>query len=295
MKVGIFTDTEWSMGKVYKDITNVLSDWEFEFINWSSWEYENVVKIFNRCDVFIVNVAALQLIRTIVYDTSKMLFISHGFEENIKRKLPPNFIYGMTSESIRPLFPSESKVFLTPNGVDESNFDYIERNGNINTIGWCGCPRVWYKQAHWAIDISNHTNIPIRITSADSCETDFYKWKPLSYDQVRKWYSEIDLLLITSIPEEKHETGPLPAFEAIVSGVVVIGTPVGNFANIPGPKFRTVEEGIDIVNELKSNPEKVKALAKEQYDYVMKTHTYKSVANKWREAIEYVSSLNNKN
>ena len=109
----------------------------------------------------------------------------------------------------------------------------------------------------------------------------------MNYEEVRKWYSGIDLLLITSIPQAKHETGPLPAFEAIVSGVPVIGTAVGNFANIPGPKFTAIDEAVEIVNDLKSNPEKMKALAKEQYDYVMSNLTYASFAEKWREALLY--------
>ena len=135
----------------------------------------------------------------------------------------------------------------------------------------------------------------LSISSGTPCEDDFNKWTSLNYDEVRNWYSGIDLLLITSIPEAKHETGPLPAFEAIVSGIPVIGTAVGNFANIPGPKFTTIEEGIEIVNTLKSDPEKMKALAKEQYEYVITNLTYNSFANKWREALLYVSDLKRKN
>ena len=291
MRIGVFSDIHWSMGRVYKDVANVLTDWEFEFINWSNWEYEKLQESYKRCDVFIANVAAIDLLIPML-DTSKILFISHGFEENQGRNLPSTFTYGMTSESIRPLFPSESKVFLTPNGVDQSKFDYIQRDGTLNTIGWCGAPKVWYKQAHWAVEIAKKSNIPIHISSGSPCENDFDKWTPLNYEEIRKWYSGIDLLLITSIPEAKHETGPLPAFEAIVSGVPVIGTAVGNFVNIPGPKFTTIDEAIEIVNSLKSNPEKMKSLAKEQYDYVIANLTYTSFAYKWREAIEYVYSHN---
>lgn len=294
MRIGVFSDIHWSMGRVYRDVANALSDWDFEFISWSNWELGNLHDIYNRCDAFIVNLAAIDLISPIL-ETSKILFISHGFEENQGRHLPSNFTYGMTSESIRPLFPSESKVFLTPNGVDETKFNYIERDGTLNKLGWCGAPQVWYKQAHWAIEIAKHSEVPICISSGTPCEDDFNKWTSLNYDEVRIWYSGIDLLLITSIPEAKHETGPLPAFEAIVSGVPVIGTSVGNFSKIPGPKFTTIEEGIEIVKDLKSNPEKMKALAKEQYEYVMSNLTYSSFADKWREALIYVSDLKRKN
>jgi hypothetical protein len=105
----------------------------------------------------------------------------------------------------------------------------------------------------------------------------------------------VNLLLITSIPNGISETGPLPAFEAILSGVPVIGTPTGNFAKVPGPKFTTIEEGVNIVTYLKYNPDDMKALAKEQYDYVIKNFIYEAFAHKWKEAIEYVYNLSKDN
>ena len=291
MRIGVFSDTHWSMGRVYRDVANSLQEYTFEYIDWATWNVENLQAMYNRCDVVIVNLAAIENVLPYA-NISKTLFISHGSEENRGKILPPNFVYGMTSESIRPLFPSESNIFLTPNGVDPSQFDYIRRDGSINTIGWCGAPHIQSKQVSWGIDISKQTNIQLSIASKVPCEHDVSKWCPLSYDQIREWYSRIDLLLVTSIPEVKYETGPLPAFEAIVSGVPVVGTSVGNFANVPGPKFTNIEEGIEIVNDLKSNPEKMKALAKEQYDYVMANYTYSSFADKWRKAFQYIYSQN---
>jgi cell shape-determining protein MreC len=64
--------------------------------------------------------------------------------------------------------------------------------------------------------------------------------------------------------------------------VVVIGTSVGNFSRIPGPKFSTVEEGIVILNDLKSNPEKMKQIAKEQYDCLLDLWTYEKNASQWK-------------
>ena len=289
MRIGVFSDTHWSMGRVYRDVANSLPEYQFEYIDWATWNVESLQGMYNRCDVVIVNLAAIDNVLPYA-NVSKTLFISHGSEENRGRHLPPNFTYGMTSESIRPLFPLESKVFLTPNGVDPSQFDFKERDGTLKKLGWCGATHIHSKQVSWGIDISNQTNIPISIASKVPCEENVSKWSPLTYDQVREWYSSIDLLLITSIPEAKYETGPLPAFEAIVSGIPVIGTPVGNFANIPGPKFTTIDEAVEIVKSL--TPEKMKALAKDQHGYVMANLTYASFADKWREAFQYVYSQN---
>ena len=289
MKVVVFTELKWSLYRVYTDIARYLPDYEFKFINWSKWGDDELKDQFDECDIFITSPGAFDIIKHLNH--SKILIISHGFEDIQCRIMNKDYTHAITSNSIRNLFPSDINLFLTPNGVDSQQFDYKLLNGQLDTIGWCGATNVWYKQPHWAREIAKQTNTTFKLTSGVPCEDDFSKWTPLGYEQIREWYSTIDLLLITSIPEEKHETGPLPAFEAIVSGVPVIGTPVGNFANVPGPKFTTIEEGIEIVNQLKSDPERMKTLAKEQYDYVMANGTYPSFAHKWREAFEHVSSL----
>jgi len=292
MKVFVFADVNWAVGRVNRDIAKALPDCEFKYLHWGWWSIDDMQDMYNWCDVMITNVVELKMILTYV-DPCKILFISHGYLENECQNLPSNLTYGMTSESIRLLFPLESKVFLTPNGVDPSQFDYIERNGALNIIGWCGNPSILSKQATWIIDISKESNTILNICSETSCEDDLTKWSRLDYNGVRKWYSTIDVLIVTSIPEEKHETGPLSAFEAIVSGIPVIGTSVGNFKNVPGPKFTNIEEAVEIINHLKSNPEEMKTLAKEQYEYVIANYTYNSFAHKWREALQYVVDLKN--
>ena len=293
MKVFVFADTSWSVGRVNRDIAKNLPDIEFTYANWNQYDWQYVQTQFNECNVCLTNIVCISFFKACFpdFDFKKCIFMSHGFEDNNVTditSMSSEWIYGTTSESIRHMFPIDVKLFLMPNGVEHTEFDYIERDGSLNTIGWCGAPYVWYKQSSWAIDICNGSEVPLKFSSSVPCETDLSKWASLDYEQVRKWYSDIDLLLITSIPEAKHETGPLPAFEAIVSGVVVIGTAVGNFANVPGPKFTSIEEGIKLVNELKSDPERMKTIAKEQYEYVMANCTYASFAHKWEEAFNYV-------
>lgn len=290
MKVGVFSDIYWSIGRVYRDIANNLPGYEFRYISWANWSLEELHDVYNWCDVMIVNTVEVDMITQYV-SPSKILFISHGFEETRDKVLNPDYNYAITSNSIRSLFPADIHVWLTPNGVDPTKFDYVQRNGTISKLGWCGNPHTWYKNASWMVDIAAYTGSHLSITSAVPCEDDFSRWKSLSYDEIRSWYSTIDLLLITSIPGEHYETGPLSAFESIMSGVLVIGTPVGNFKDVPGPKFTTIEEAVGIIHKLKEDPETVVQLAKEQYEYVMKNYTYKSFAHKWIEALEYVHNL----
>lgn len=109
----------------------------------------------------------------------------------------------------------------------------------------------------------------------------------MSYDQVRNWYNTIDVLLITAVPIAYKETGPLPAFEAIVSGVPVLGTPVGNFRHVPGPKFVTIEEAVSLLTYFKDQPQELVELARIQYDYVMNNFTYKTLGKQWQHALEF--------
>jgi len=202
----------------------------------------------------------------------KYVFVAHGYPE-FTQPLPDGLTYGMTSYVITHLFPKNSSIFLVKNGVNHTKFDYVKRSGEINTIGWCGRSSFPSKRFSMASKISEDTQIPL-------LEINGNQW--ISRDDVKEWYKKIDVLLVTSGPEEWCETGPLPAFEAIVSGVIVIGTNVGNFSCIPGPKFSTAEEAVEILNDLKQNPEKVKQIAKEQHECVMNYWTYEKSACQWK-------------
>lgn len=279
MKVLVFSDTHWSLGRVHRGVEKQLPQHEFRHSDWnvfgSSFE-EN----FNWCDRCLTNLHCVKFIKDNYphFNLKKFIFVCHGAGEH--PKLPELYYsdlqYGMTSDCVRHLFPPHIKnVFLMPNGVDESDFVYKERDGLIRRLGWCGGDHVPSKQVNWAKEISAKTDVPLDVAST------------LSYDEVAKWYHSVDILLITAVPNPESETGPLPAFEAIVSGIPVIGTPVGNFRHIPGPKFTTVDEGVELIKFLQSSPEKVIAIAKAQYEYVMENFTYKAMAHKWNDALEF--------
>ena len=288
MKVFTFIEDAWSMGRVHHDSANSLPDMQFTYAHWFKYDWQDVVTKFNDADVCITGMLSVNFFKSCFpqFNLKKCLFVTHGIEFDPAKFPDESLVYGITSTYLQQFFPKETKVFLTPNGVDPANFTYTPRDGSLKKLGWCGAPSRDVKQISWAIEISAKTNIPLSIASKVPCEEDVGKWVPMTYDEVREWYHTVDLLLVTST----LETGPLPAFEAIVSGIPVIGTSVGNFANIPGPKFTSIEEGIEIVKSLTS--EKMIELAKEQYDYVMANYTYASFADKWRKAIQYVYSQN---
>ena len=204
------------------------------------------------------------------------MYISHGAIENevVKDQYDENSYYGLASECLKPLFPPHLKLYLTPNGIDPSLFRHSVRDGSLKTIGWGGCPDIKSKRVEWAHEISKKTNTPIRIGYG------------MSFEQIAEWYHTVDLLIVTAGPNIYSETGPLPAFEAIVCGVPVIGTAVGNFNKIPGPKFFNIDDAVSMIEYLKENPERMKQIAAQQYDYVLNTFTYEKLAPLWRRAFE---------
>lgn len=291
MKVCIFTDSTWALGRVAKDLKISLTNHEVDIIDWSGHSHEALRNMYNHYDVIVCNIAGKFLFNHLT-DKRKILFRTDGFDEfNHSGPLEIENTYCAVSEPLMKLFPEGSKVFWTPVGGNPALYKYAPRDGTLSKIGWCGAPRTWFKQSHWALDIAKQCGIPISITSAVPCEHDVQIWQPITHEQVCEWYSTVDMLLITSFPNGISEGAPNPSFEAILSGVPVIGTPTGNFAKVPGPKFSTIEEGVQIVKRLEYNPEELVAIAKEQYDYVMKYFTYDAFAYMWDEAFEYVHNL----
>ena len=279
-KVLVYCDTHWAIGRVYKDIEKYLNrEFSFTYYDWADYNAHFIISLLNDYDIFITNLCNIQHFKSLDIssdDLKKTIFSCHGFPELEQLKnfsFPKEPIYSITSKSIQSLFPENMQQDLihTYNGVELSNFNYKPKNGNIEKMGWCGNPNLELKRSNWSIDISNKTNLLLSFASN------------LSYEELKQWYNKIDVLLINSGPEYWKETGPLPAFEAVASGVLVIGTKVGNFAEIPGPKYATIEEAIEILLELKQTPDKVKKITEEQYEYVKNNFSYEVLANQWRE------------
>ena len=276
-KILVYCDTQWAIGRIYKDIEKYLNnEFEFTYYDWKDYKVDMIISLLDNFDIFITNLANIaHFINASNNNLRKMIFSFHGFPEleNLNSfEFPKEFSYAITSKSILNLFPEnmQQTLYHTYNGVELSNFNYIKRSGNLERMGWCGSFNFECKRPNWCVEISAKTKLGLMFATK------------LSYEELRKWYNKIDVLLINSGPEHWRETGPLPAFEAIASGVLVIGTNVGNFAEIPGPKYTTVEEAATILLDLKKDPEKVKKIMEEQYECVKKNWTYETLANQWR-------------
>jgi hypothetical protein len=285
MKVFVFSETAWALGRVYTDVARNLPDMEFRYSHWGAYSWDEFKANADWCDICVTNLLTLHLFKNdFPWLIKRTLFISHGESEHFVQ-FDPSLNYAMTSDSVRVLFPPEANVHLTPNGVDGSRFHRRTHSGSIHTMGWCGAPRLSVKRIDMAQDIAKALGMELQV-AANPAYTDPASWMPMTYAQVEEWYQSIDVVLITSGVGPSTETGPLAAFEAVMSGCLVIGTSVGNFRHVPGPKFESVEEAVRILEHLKQHPEEVRAIANEQYEFVRSTFDYRVTCNLWRKAFE---------
>lgn len=297
VKIIVYGDVGWSVGNVHKNISEYLKeDFEFYFFEWRHYTVEFIISIMNDYDIILANYVSLKNFSNLAvsskFNLKKFIFILHGYPDLIgyecnipvtKENFSSDAMYAITSMTISSLFPKEVKLNLTSNGVNLNDFEYKikEDNKTLTKIGWCGEPSVVSKRSNMAIEIAVKSDMLISFAVK------------LSIEDLKKWYHEMDLLVVTSGPMEWNETGPLPAFEAIASGTLVIGTRVGNFNSIPGPKFDTVDEAAIIINELKNNPELQEKIRKEQYEYVKTNLSYDVLKLQWKKV--FLESLNNSN
>lgn len=289
-KIVVFADSTWSIGRVHCDIAAALKEeYEFIFHNESLFYLDKFQRDYRECDVCLTTPHIYNDLKNFLKgeNPTKILFIAHcyiNWNDLLKSPNFHKFTYCTISEVLMKDFPAP--VLYTPSGINPSFFEYKERTGHLMTLGWCGNLSWASKRVEWSYKIAEKTNLAVSLATR------------IPFETMKHWYHTIDLLLVTSGPDEDSETGPLPPFEAIFSGVPVIGTRVGNFQLIPGPKFSTIEEATAIIKSFQKYPESLVALAKEQYEYVRINWTVEAVVPKWRNAFETVikkskSSFNN--
>lgn len=315
-KVIVAADIGWSVGRIHRDLaTHLGHKYDFVFFNASHCNiqdfiaqtkqsslvlttynlYNDMVKLFSDPQDLQKIVMVCHGYPDIVYinkydhnarlvheysedgsNPSKQIFILNHHRDiayPLKRDLCPHITYAVASDVLLPFFTNLSKVFVTPNGVDPANFVYQKRSGIVKMLGWCSA-LVGFKRHPIGLAIASRAKLPISYATS------------LPADALKEWYLAIDILIVTSGPAEYDETGPLSPFEAVASGCVTIGFPVGNFRKIPGPKCFSVQDIVDAIHMLQNDPKAYQDLAKQQYDFVMHHWNMKILAQEWDTALE---------
>ena len=272
--VVVIAEMGWSIERVNRDVEKQLSDeFEFKYHHVPIYMLQDVLRDIGECDLLMTTM----WVQDVVLDTcnlhtpeehKKIVAVCHGFSEIERATLSKFITYGIVSDVLVSVFPVPA--YLVPNAVNLDLFEKKPRSGQVDMLGWCGRLNRACKRSNFAFTIARDSRTAISIAES------------LPLEALKEWYHTIDIFLVTSGPDEHEETGPLPPFEAIASGVPVVGTKVGNFGQVPGPKFGTVEEAVRIILDLKSDPSKLRSLAEEQYNWVRDNWTYEHHAHKWR-------------
>lgn len=274
-KIVVISSIGWSADRVHRDVAKQLSDeFDFKFYNAQSFVLQEFLDDFHDSDLCVMPLNISNGVCDLCKFNEpahhkKMVVLCHAFFEIAVTTLSAFITYGILSDVLLSKFPAPAHV--VPNAVDLDLFERKPRNGQLNMLGWCGKLDQASKRSNLVFDIARDSKTAISIAET------------LSLEDLKEWYHTIDLVVVTSGPSDFDETGPLFAFEAIASGIPVIGTSVGNFKNVPGPKFSTVPEAVNLVAYLKSDPSKLRTLAEEQYTWVRDHWTYEHHAQKWRD------------
>lgn len=270
----VLAETGWSIGRVHHDVAFYLSEhYQFKFHNVYSFVIADFVRDFYAADLCLTTVGWFDHLVSMcnlpfVEDHQKMVLVCHGHCEITHQNWSPHVTFGTVSDVLLPFMPMNP--YVVPNGVNSLLFEHRAHSGRIKVIGWCGNLNWYTKQQSTIFEIARQSKLAVSIAET------------LDFDELKEWYHSIDVLLVSSGPGPHIETGPLPPFEAIASGVAVIGTRVGNFLKVPGPKYETVEEAAQILRELKTDPEQVRRIAQDQYSWVMENWTYKTLCESWK-------------
>lgn len=274
-KIVCIASMGWSAERVHRDVAKQLSDeFEFKFYDAKSFILQEFIDDFHKSDLCIIPLNMSNGVCDLCKFNDpahhkKMVVLCHAFFEIAVTTFSKFITYGLLSDVLSRKFPVPAHV--VPNAVDLDLFERKPRNSRLNMLGWCGKLDQAWKRSNLVFDIARESKTAISIAET------------LPLEDLRDWYHTIDLVIVTSGPSEFDETGPLFAFEAIASGIPVIGTNVGNFTKVPGPKFTTVTDAARIIIELKADPSKLRSLADEQYNWVVENWTYKHLAPKWRD------------
>jgi glycosyltransferase involved in cell wall biosynthesis len=278
-RIVVFCDNVgWAIERVHLDVAAQLkNDYVFQFYDAACFVFDEVLSDIKNSDLCLVTLglfdAIVDMFRFTPQELKKLVVVCHGFQEFTPIKAWSDHVtYGCVCDLLTPFF--ERPVHVVPNGVEVSLFFKKPCTGVIRTVGWCGRSATPCKRTHLSFEIARKSKLPISIA------------ENVDQKDMQTWYHSIDVLLITSGPEPYLETGPLPPFEAIACGIPVIGTNVGNFLKVPGPKFSTTDEAAAILAELKADPERVRSLALEQYAWVSANWTYTTLAADWKSMFE---------
>jgi|14BtaG_2_1085337.scaffolds.fasta_scaffold03486_3 glycosyltransferase involved in cell wall biosynthesis len=296
-RIAIWTEGGWALGKIYEGLKDSLQfKYDVDFYNWHDNNANKKLWIdgaWRDYDIIMGNTAVTfwpedygffkkmpkELIdKMIIGIWANLNLDNNHFKESIRYTEGPTFhcLTPEIQESAKLMYNIDATIAKP--GTSTSEFFPFKKVDKIEVIGLNGDPRIggeWskIKRPDMLVDIAQKSN----------CQHSFIF---NSSEHGCMIYKDIDMYVCTST----SESGPAGIMECAMSKIPVISTKVGYAKTLKSIKtFTTVDEAVDIINELNSSPVLLNNYVDELYNEVIKEYDWVTAAPKyWIPLIESV-------
>lgn len=293
-KIAFFVESKWAFGSIHtslikelysKGIDADLIDWD---IVYSKEDWINFNEIYN-CFV-TVTCSSIPMLLSWGIPCEKIIGISHGYydiafldNETIDNLHKLKKI-GTINKNLKTYIEQRNnnvEVEVLQNGIHFDSF-YSPVSNSLSSIGYAGAfdsreknPHAEdWKRGYLAQNLCNQTGTKFVISPS------------LHYLSMPNFYKTIDSVIVSST---EIEACGLPLMESAAAGRLPISAHVGittNFNNPPGMILPIEEEafisnGVEIINELKSNPQKFTRKCKEAQEFARAYYDWSCIIDDW--------------
>jgi glycosyltransferase involved in cell wall biosynthesis len=293
-KILFFIENNWSFGRIHNDLIKVLyPDVYCDIIDWRiSYTLQDMSNFLRIYDYIITTPhGAMTLNSSYKVPLNRIGAIAHSnsdiqhilYTHNLGKQYFDEFkSYGVISPIIRTMSITHG-IYRIPHVLQIGCFnDLHEKNTStqLSRIGYVGkINRAFQeevkdiKRGNLIIEISEKTNTPL------------IHHENLHFLCSRRMYCDFDLMMFSSLTEGL----PTVAIESFCSGVPILGTHTGIFPDmcnsgggiiLPFEEKQYIEMGIEIINDLKKNPDKYQHMVNcalkesQKYDWSNNKHSW---------------------
>jgi glycosyltransferase involved in cell wall biosynthesis len=299
-RIAFFIESQWAFGSIHTYLIKELykKDIDADLIDWNSTYSQEDWKSFNQIyDTFVtVTCSSISVLLNFGIPYEKIIAISHGYYDIffLEKKHLDNLHkmkkIGAINKNLKPYIEEMNtnvNVTVLQNGI---NFDRFYNNipNNLSSIGYAGTFNSTEKDHY----IENWKRGYLAERLCNDTDIKFVRNSSLHYLAMPNFYSQVDSIIVSST---EIEACGLPLMECAAAGRLPISANVGittNFNYPPGIILPIEEEnfiknGIDIISDLKSNPQKFKQKCKEAQEFAYTYYDWSYVIDDWIKFLVY--------
>lgn len=297
-KVAFFIYDEWAFGSIHKALVKEFYKRGIyaDLIAWQKTYSENERRaLANTYDIWVSTPGPSLKVLTDIWniDKSRIVMISHAgwdIEQAVEHNNDLSSIKGYGAicnylidyGKVRGI---TAPVKLLQNGIMFENF-YRPASTSLDNIGYAGKIK-WENHFDGVTDIKRSYLVS---SIARMTKTPLILPGMMSHLCMPGFYPTVDTVVVSS---HEHEACALPLMEAAAAGRLPIAANVGINADMENPtgvilpidETGFVKEGVEIINELKKNPELHHRKCLEAQDFAREYYDWSKVIDPWIDLI----------